>query len=58
MQGILTKKTAKRNWPRTWTEAARFLTALDPEAKAFTFQTFDDEQERKDTKLVGCCTAR
>ena len=33
-------------------EAARFLTALDPDATAFTFQTFDDEQERKDTKLV------
>ena len=27
-------------------EAERFLTALDPKAKAFTFQTFDDDKER------------
>jgi hypothetical protein len=28
-------------------EAARHLAMLDPEAKAFTFQTFDDNKERK-----------
>jgi hypothetical protein len=33
-------------------EAARFLAALDPEATFFTFQTFDDNKERKDQKLV------
>jgi len=33
-------------------EAARFLTALDPEASSFTFQTFDDNESRKDKNLV------
>lgn len=32
--------------------AVRFLTALDPEATSFTFQTFDDNKERKDRKLA------
>ena len=31
-------------------EAARFLAALDPEAKTWTFQTFDDDADRKDNK--------
>ena len=34
------------------TEAARFLTLLDPTATRFTFQTFDDDKERKSTALV------
>jgi hypothetical protein len=29
-------------------EAERFLTALDPDADRFTFQTFDDNEERKE----------
>ena len=33
-------------------EAERFLTFLDPDAKRFTFQTFDDDVDRKDTRLV------
>ena len=33
-------------------EAERFLACLDPVAKFFTFQTFDDNSERKDPKLV------
>ena len=33
-------------------EAERFLTLLDPDAKRFTFQTFDDDVDRKDTRLV------
>ena len=31
--------------------AALFLDALDPQGK-FTFQTFDDDESRKDKKLV------
>jgi Mrp family chromosome partitioning ATPase len=33
-------------------EAERFLAALDPETSVFTFQTFDDDQKRKNPKLV------
>jgi hypothetical protein len=33
-------------------QAERFLAALDPDAKAFTFQTFDDNSDRKDKALV------
>lgn len=33
-------------------EAVRFLVALDPEATSFTFQTFDDNKQRKDKRLV------
>lgn len=33
-------------------EAARFLKSLDPRATSFTFQTFDDNKERKDARLV------
>src|SRR6516165_4205348 len=33
-------------------EAARFLKLLDPAATQFTFQTFDDNKERKDPALV------
>jgi hypothetical protein len=33
-------------------QAERFLTALDPNATAFTFQTFDDNADRKDKALV------
>ena len=33
-------------------EAARFLKLLDPEAKRFTFQTFDDDLDRKDGSLT------
>jgi putative DNA primase/helicase len=33
-------------------ETARFLSALDSEAAFFTFQTFDDNEERKDKKLA------
>jgi RepB DNA-primase from phage plasmid len=33
-------------------EAARFLTALDPAATFFTFQTFDDNRDRKSKSLV------
>jgi hypothetical protein len=33
-------------------EAARFLTALDPAATFFTFQTFDDDRDRKSKNLV------
>jgi hypothetical protein len=33
-------------------KAARFLTLLDPGATFFTFQTFDDDKERKDPKLA------
>ena len=33
-------------------EAARFLACLDPDARFFTFQTFDDDSKRKDSKLV------
>jgi hypothetical protein len=32
--------------------AARFLAALDPAAKEFTFQTFDDSADRKDAKMI------
>jgi hypothetical protein len=31
--------------------ARRFLKTIDPAAKSFTFQTFDDNSERKDKKL-------
>jgi hypothetical protein len=34
-------------------EAERFLAALDPTAATFTFQTFDDNADRKDEKLAG-----
>jgi hypothetical protein len=33
-------------------QAAAFLSLLDPEAQAFTFQTFDDQKERKRGDLV------
>jgi hypothetical protein len=33
-------------------EAERFLNALDPTAMAFTFQTFDDNADRKDRALA------
>jgi hypothetical protein len=33
-------------------EAARFLALLDPATTRFTFQTFDDDKERKRTALV------
>jgi hypothetical protein len=33
-------------------EAERFLAALDPDATFFTFQTFDDDKERRDKKLA------
>jgi RecA-family ATPase len=33
-------------------EAERFLSALDPNADRFTFQTFDDNKERKDEALA------
>jgi putative DNA primase/helicase len=33
-------------------EAARFLTALDPTAVAWSFQTFDDNKVRKDKALA------
>lgn len=33
-------------------DAERFLKALDPEATFFTFQTFDDNPERKDPRLA------
>ncbi|WP_395710470.1 PriCT-2 domain-containing protein [Reyranella sp.] len=33
-------------------EARRFLKALDPDARCFTFQTFDDNAERKDPRLA------
>jgi hypothetical protein len=33
-------------------EAARFLAALDPDAVAWTFQTFDDDANRKSKDLV------
>lgn len=52
MQGHINQEAAETQLTPDVDEAARFLTALDPEAKTFTFQTFDDEQERKDPKLV------
>src|SRR6516164_8491694 len=33
-------------------QAEDFLTALDPHAPGFTFQTFDDNRDRKDPALV------
>jgi RepB DNA-primase from phage plasmid len=33
-------------------DAILFLTALDPGATSFTFQTFDDDPDRKDPKLI------
>ncbi len=33
-------------------EALKFLAALDPDATSFTFQTFDDNKDRKDPKLA------
>jgi hypothetical protein len=33
-------------------DAARFLACLDPEATSFTFQTFDDNAERRDKTLA------
>lgn len=33
-------------------EAERFLTVLDANAASFTFQTFDDDKERRNPKLV------
>src|SRR5262249_48442467 len=33
-------------------EAERFLAALDPSTDRFTFQTFDDNKERKDKSLA------
>jgi predicted P-loop ATPase len=33
-------------------DAERFLTALDPDASQFTFQTFDDDADRKDKALA------
>jgi hypothetical protein len=33
-------------------EAERFLTALDPTAEKWTFQSFDDNQDRKDKSLA------
>ncbi|MDP1772132.1 MAG: AAA family ATPase [Methylobacter sp.] len=35
-----------------FTEAERFLTILDESADQFTFQTFDDNKERKDKSLI------
>src|SRR5262245_34977334 len=32
--------------------AERFLRALDPEATRFTFQTFDDNKDRKDKSVA------
>jgi DNA primase RepB-like protein/primase-like protein len=34
------------------TEAVKFLQLLDPKSDEFTFQTFDDDQDRKSRKLV------
>jgi hypothetical protein len=33
-------------------EAVRFLECLDPGARYFTFQTFDDDGDRKDKRLA------
>jgi putative DNA primase/helicase len=33
-------------------DAEKFLTALDPAASTFTFQTFDDDEDRKDGALI------
>src|SRR4051812_17013249 len=33
-------------------DASRFLTCLDPTATSWTFQCFDDDQDRKSSKLV------
>jgi hypothetical protein len=33
-------------------DAERFLTALDPSANGWTFQTFDDDKERKEKNLA------
>jgi hypothetical protein len=33
-------------------EAARFLSAIDPSALAYTFQTFDDNSDRKSARLM------
>ena len=40
------------------TEAERFLSALDPSAMGFTFQTFDDNADRKSPALTKSFTAR
>jgi hypothetical protein len=37
-------------------EAERFLNLLDEGATEFTFQTFDDNADRKDSKLGVCRT--
>ncbi len=37
---------------RDYKTAARFLHILDPNAEAFTFQTFDDSKERKSPELA------
>ena len=33
-------------------EAAKFLAALDPSAQEFTFQSFDDNSDRKSARLT------
>ena len=33
-------------------QAAAFLQLLDPDATSFTFQTFDDDSDRKDHRLL------
>jgi hypothetical protein len=38
--------------PDSRAEAVRFLSTLDPDVSYFTFQTFDDDAERKDGKLA------
>lgn len=36
-----------------YNKALSFLEALDPKAQRFTFQTFDEDKARKDSKLAG-----
>jgi len=42
----------ERTTPADLVEARRFLTFLDEEAAGFTFQTFDDDKDRKDPRLA------
>ena len=50
MQSQRKRQQEPRRVPKS---ARQFLAALDPDAEEFTFQTFDDDEKRKDVRLAG-----
>ncbi|MCX7313944.1 MAG: DUF3631 domain-containing protein [Alphaproteobacteria bacterium] len=49
---MTSKTNSNAGVPESLADAAHFLEVLDPDATSFTFQTFDDNSERKDKTLA------